>query len=153
LKFLKTIEQAYKKAPNYSVIADLVQGVINCQHTSISEIATKSIQDVATYLGLHTEIINTSSHYGNDNLSGQDRVLDICIKEGADYYVNSIGGKDLYSKETFRKHGIQLDFIKPKDIKYKQFENEFIPWLSIIDVLMFNDIESTRGILEQYSFV
>ncbi len=36
-------------------------------------------------------------------------------------------------------------------IKYKQFNNEFVPWLSIIDVMMFNSKEQIQEYLNKYT--
>jgi hypothetical protein len=33
---------------------------------------------------------------------------------------------------------------------YKQFNNEFIPYLSIIDIMMFNSREGIKEMLEKY---
>ncbi len=51
---------------------------------------------------------------------------------------------ELYSKETFREQGIDLKFIQSKPFEYTQFSNEFVPWLSIIDVMMFNPLGTIR---------
>ena len=69
------------------------------------------------------------------------------------HYINSIGGETLYSKDVFKENGITLSFIKPKLVEYKQFENQFVPWLSIIDVLMFNSVEKTREMLQEYELI
>ena len=39
------------------------------------------------------------------------------------------------------------------NIKYKQFDNEFVPYLSIIDVLMFNSKIEVQNLLKDYSFI
>ncbi|HOA81203.1 MAG TPA: WbqC family protein, partial [Defluviitaleaceae bacterium] len=44
-----------------------------------------------------------------------------------------------------------LNFLKTDDIKYQQFGDEFIPNLSIIDVMMFNSREKIQELLEQYT--
>ena len=49
---------------------------------------------------------------------------------GGDVYINSIGGINLYSKEVFKKEGIELYFIKTHDFTYKQYGDDFIPNLS-----------------------
>lgn len=67
-----------------------------------------------------------------------------------DSYINPIGGKELYDKEIFKKEGIDLRFIKSKNIEYTQFDHEFVPWLSIIDILMFNEIEQVKSYLTEY---
>lgn len=68
-------------------------------------------------------------------------------------YVNPIGGQELYDKEFFEENGIELSFIKTLPIEYRQFKNEFMPWLSMIDVLMFNSIEETQVLLNKYELV
>ena len=68
-------------------------------------------------------------------------------------YINPIGGMEIYSKKAFEESDIQLRFIRTKDIFYKQFENAFIPNLSIIDVMMFNSIEDIGQMLEKYELI
>ena len=38
-----------------------------------------------------------------------------------------------------------LKFIKSKPFEYTQFGDEFVPWLSIIDVMMFNSLDSIQS--------
>jgi hypothetical protein len=77
-------------------------------------------------------------------LKNQDKVLVLCEAVGATTYVNAIGGMELYSKDTFREKRIDLKFIKSKPFEYPQFGNEFVPWLSIIDVMMFNPLDTIQ---------
>ncbi|MBF8964217.1 WbqC family protein [Pontibacter sp. FD36] len=151
--FYKTIEQNYKKAPNYEVTLKLIQDIIESDYESISELCFNSLEQIMRYLKINTEIVATSRIYNNQNLSSQDRVLDICMKEQASHYINPIGGAELYSKEAFLKSGIKLHFIKSHLSEYKQLKNEFIPWLSIIDILMFNSQEETQLMLNQYELL
>jgi len=68
-------------------------------------------------------------------------------------YINAIGGQSLYSKEKFTENGLTLNFIKSKPIVYSQFKNQFIPWLSIIDVMMFNSPDEINNMLNQYDLI
>ena len=70
-----------------------------------------------------------------------------------DVYINPIGGLELYSKENFQKEGICLKLIKMNDISYKQGKGDFIPNLSIIDVLMWNSKEDVTNMLNDYILV
>ncbi len=137
IKFLRTIEQSYKKAPFFIAIYDLIQTQINKEHAHISGLNEVSTQAVCKYLGINTQIISGSSHYQNKHKSGQDRILDICKIENADHYINPIGGMELYDRELFDENKIKLNFIQSSAIFYPQFNNLFAPYLSIIDVLMF----------------
>ena len=79
--------------------------------------------------------------------------ISICELEKATHYINPIGGVNLYSKIDFNKQELILNFIKTRSIEYKQFDNEFIPWLSIIDVLMFNSKNEIVRMLNEYDLV
>lgn len=149
-KFLKTVEQNYSKAPFYNEVLSLLKNILQMEDEYISSIALKSLKLVSAYIGINTVFEDSTVIYGNQYLSSQERVLDICIKENANYYVNPIGGVDLYSKKDFVDNGIVLNFIKSKKIEYRQFNEEFVPNLSIIDVLMFNNISSIKISLNNY---
>ena len=59
----------------------------------------------------------------------------------------------LYDKDKFLEQGIKLEFLKTRFMEYPQFGGNFIPWLSILDVMMFNDVEQIRKMLMLYDFV
>ncbi|RPD46906.1 hypothetical protein DNI29_12145 [Hymenobacter sediminis] len=153
-KFLRTLAQSYSKAPHVGQVVGLAEHVLEkAAGHSISEVALDSLTVVQQYLGLTTEVVPTSSHYNNAELSGQQRVLDICRREGATAYINPIGGQQLYDKDVFRTQGLELSFIQARKVPYRQFKNEFVPWLSILDVLMFNSVAETRDLLREYDLV
>jgi hypothetical protein len=150
---MKTLAQAYAKAPHYNTVAALVGSVFATQHDTISQLATHSITEVSSYLGLNTEFVSTATHYGNSELKAKDRVIDICHREAADTYINPIGGMELYSKEDFRKNGLELYFIRSRSITYNQFRHDFVPWLSIIDIMMFNSPSEIRELLTAFDLL
>jgi hypothetical protein len=152
-KFLKTLTQAYNKAPFFDDVYDLVSGILSEKSDTISELAAKSLTETSKYLQIDTEFLFTSASYGNNDLKGQDRVIDICRREKATAYVNPIGGMELYNKADFGRSGIKLNFLKTGNISYKQFNDNFVPWLSIIDVLMFNSNEAVKTFLNEYELV
>jgi hypothetical protein len=153
-KFLRTLKQSYSKAPHVVTVTELVSQVLEqAPGQSISTVARESLSIVHRYLDLQTEIVATSSHYGNKNLSGQQRVLDICRRESAKTYVNPVGGQSLYDRDTFRSHGFNLSFITSNVTPYRQAKGGFIPGLSIIDVLMYNSIKQVHELLTHYSFI
>jgi hypothetical protein len=150
-KLLKTLHQAYDKAPYFEEIYALAEAVIQREHAgSIAQLALGSIQAVVAYLGLTTQIQPTSSHYRNSHIKGQARVLDICCIEGATTYYNLPGGYKLYDRDVFATAGVELGFIQPSIAPYRQFGCEFVPNLSILDVLMFNDRATVCSYLDNY---
>ena len=150
IKILKTIHQSYKKAPFFDDIYPRIEKILLTDTDSLNNILIKQFQMIKDYLEINTEIILSSNIKKNNNLKGKDKVLDICKILGASDYYNSIGGTHLYSKDEFIQNKINLHFLSPKEIYYKQFNNTFIPNLSFIDVLMFNSKENIKEFLNQY---
>lgn len=151
--FFNSIVFSYKKAKNYSKINALIEKILEKRPETISELAIKSVVEVAQYLDLKTEFEICSDVYSNTYLSGQNRVLDICINEKAITYINPVGGMELYSKSVFQEKNIELFFIKANKSVYPQFSEEFVPFLSIIDVLMFNDLEDIHKQLDNFTLL
>ena len=116
---------------------------------NVAELASRSILAVCRRIGVPTHVEPSSTIYGNSHLHAQDRVLDICEREGATFYINAPGGRELYSFDTFASHGIDLRFIRSRLPSYPQFKHEFVSSLSIIDVLMFNSPQQVSLLLKQ----
>lgn len=153
-KLIKTIQQTYIKAPYFKDVYSIIEKVLTYECNLISELAHKSIIEVLAYLNIDTEIIVSSEKLNyTKNYKNQERIIAICKELGATHYINANGGQELYNKEIFANEGIELNFIKSQEIKYKQFNNEFISWLSIIDVLMFNSKETVRQMLSMHELV
>ncbi|UFH52018.1 WbqC family protein [Spirosoma sp. KNUC1025] len=155
-KLLKTIEQGYRKAPFYQTVMPLTEKIVNFTTDSIADLVHFSLLELIQYLSLSTQLIKSSSIYENSDLKAQARILDICLKEKATRYINPIGGIELYDKSTFAEAGIGLNFIKSRLVEYPQGNrgtNEFIPWLSIIDVLMYNDVTAVKEMLNEYDLI
>jgi len=151
-KLVRTIQNAYVKAPYYADVMPWVEDLI-LHSATIAELNTQSILKVCDYLGIDTQIIVSSELDKDNELKGQDKVIHIVKKLGGDAYYNAIGGRELYDKDQFAAEGIQLSFLKAGDISYQQFGNEPISGLSIIDVLMFNSVEEAKRLLEEFELV
>ncbi|PWM79652.1 MAG: hypothetical protein DBY32_01960 [Phascolarctobacterium sp.] len=152
-KNMKSIYMAYHKAPYFDKVYTLVDEIYKYKTKNLSLFLINSIRHIAKYLGINTEIIISSMLSKNNELKGQDKVIDICKNLKATDYYNAIGGMELYSFDTFQKNGINLSFLKTNEIRYKQFNNEFVPNLSIIDVMMFNSKEEIKIMLNDYNIV
>ncbi|HEY1053893.1 MAG TPA: WbqC family protein [Emticicia sp.] len=152
-KFFKTIEQSYKKAPFYQETLAILTEVFQSNPANIGELCTTSLKATCQYLGINTKFIDSSTIYNNQHLKAQERILDICLQEKADHYINPIGGMAIYDKQLFADNKILLNFIKSKPVQYKQFNNEFVPWLSMIDLLMFCPVETIHAYLKEFELV
>lgn len=144
-KFLQTISMAYKKAPSFVETYLILEEIMQSNTSNISSFAIESIRKICNYLGINRNFhLSSELEYQRDG-NAEDKIISICKLLKSTEYINMINGRDLYSKDRFRKENMKLTFLQGKITPYKQFNDEFIPALSIIDVMMFND---KRTILE-----
>ena len=144
-KLLNQIKSAYRRAPYFAQTFPVVEQIVRYEDANLFRFLHHSIVKTCEHLEIKTEIKISSSLAIDHGLKNQDKVLSLCEAVGASTYVNAIGGKELYSKETFREKGLELKFIQSKPFEYPQFDNEFVPWLSIIDVMMFNPLDAIQN--------
>jgi len=149
-KMMKMIEMTYRRAPFFQDIFPVVEKLIRFESDNLSDYLVNQLQTLAALFGITAQFVLTSRCYENNNLAGQNRVLDICKKEGAATYINPRGGTDLYDRAAFEERGVELKFIMPLSIAYEQFGATHVPWLSIIDVMMFNSKNQLSALLNRY---
>ena len=153
-KILKSISLAYAKAPFYKEVMPVIEVVFERHYNSIAEMAEASVKQVASYLKLDRTFCNSSRDFPETKgLEKADRLIAISKKIGVVNYVNAPGGKILYEKPYFKESGVELLFIENQLSTYKQFDNEFVSGLSIIDVLMFNGKDTIKQQLQNYKLV
>jgi len=152
-KLMRTIRQAYGGSPCFAAVSELLESIIYFQSNKLDEFLLNSLRQLVNFLSLDVTIVNTSRIYRNSELKGQERILDICRKEQAATYINPIGGIDLYDKKKFSDKNIELFFLSSRPINYSQGKGDFVPWLSIIDVLMFNDVDLIRQLLSERDLI
>ena len=144
IKLLNQFKGAYSRAPHFKSTYPVLEQIVRHDDANLFRYIHNSIVRLSEHLGMKTEIRISSEIAIDHELKGQDKVLALYKAVAADTYINPIGGAELYSKDAFRTHGINLQFIKAQPFEYTQFGNVFVPWLSIIDVLMFNSLDAVR---------
>ncbi|WKY46924.1 WbqC family protein [Eubacteriaceae bacterium ES3] len=153
-KFLKTIEHAYKKAPNFGACYELIKEILRFDNKNVAEFTGNSLNKICRYLEIETPMRYQSEINPPKNLDYQDSVIYICKEMEASCYINAIGGTELYSNRVFDENDLTLKFIKTREsLEYKQYWNTFIPNLSIIDVMMFNSLEEIKALLTEYDLI
>lgn len=144
-KLLNQLKGAYRRAPYFSQTFPLLEQIVRYDDVNLFNFLHHSIARICEHLGIVTKI-KKSSDVGIDHvMKNQDKVLALCEAVGANTYVNASGGMELYSREAFREKGIDLKFIQSNPFEYAQFGGEFLPWLSIIDVMMFNPLDAIQN--------
>lgn len=144
---LNRIVGAYRKAPYFEVVYTLVESCIMTEERNLFRFILNSINVINEYLRITTPITISSPIPIDHELKGRKKVMALCKAVNADEYINPIGGVKLYQKDEFHDEGINLYFLNSGGFIYKQFDNVFVPNLSIVDVLMFNPKEAIREYL------
>ena len=153
-KFLNQLRGAYGRAPHFADTYPLLEHIVRYEDRNLFRFIHHSIACICQHLGIRTEIRVSSDIAVDHELKSQDKVVALCQALGAGTYINAIGGLDLYEREAFNARDIDLKFIKSKPFDYAQFGKDFVPWLSIADVLMFNSLDAVReGISSNYELI
>ena len=152
-KIINLIEHNYKKSPYFKKVFPLLEEILNQEEKNLAKFIGYSLKKISNYLEIDVKFIFSSEIDKNNQLKNQNKIINICQKLKATNYINVISGKELYDAEIFLKNNIKLNLINTNSFKYQQFNNEFIPFLSIIDVMMFNDLDTLKIIINQYNLV
>ena len=152
-KLLKTLKQNYLKAPFYKDVFPVLEEILNNEEKKLSKFLGFSLLKISKYLNIETKFLYSSDVKNDKTFKAQDRLIEMSKILNATGYINSIGGIELYDKEVFYQNDLNLSFLKTDQILYKQFNNEFTPNLSIIDVLMFNSKDNIKNMLTQFELI
>ena len=150
---MKQLENAYRKAPYYNDGMWLMEDILQVDEKNLAIFLEHSIKKICGYLDICTKFMRSSQLEHNHELKREYRIYDMCKRLGADTYYNAIGGQQLYSHEEFQNQGIKLGFLKSNHVVYKQYGEEFIDNLSIIDVIMFISKKQIKKMLSEYTII
>jgi hypothetical protein len=151
--FTKMLQANYAKAPYFRPVMKLVDKIIVFDKMCLSSFIINSVINILHYLDIRTDVRISSSLAKDNSLKGKDKVIAICKLLSASDYYNAIGGIELYDREEFYCNGINLSFLKTNISPYKQFKNDFVSALSILDIMMFNPPEKINEMLDNYELI
>ena len=152
-KLRKTISLAYAKAPHKDAVLDLVDRIFAYPDKNLARFIYNSLSVINEYLGIQTKLIYSSELEKDNELKGQYKIMAICKLLEATNYINPSGGQEIYDRDYFEANNIDLKFIKTDFVEYRQLGNDFIPGLSILDVMMFNSPEEVKQMLQSYTLI
>lgn len=156
-KWLVQLHAAYKKAPHYEAVMCMIHEVLDGKSSSMAELASRSIQKTFDYLGFEKCFYQSSELGMNElNWNRADRLIEITKSLKSNHYINAKNGQSLYDKSYFAEQSCKLDFLDPTLPFYQQGslkEDEFVAGLSMIDVLMWNEIKVCREMVQKYNLL
>ena len=148
IKHIKTINQNYSKALYYNRYIDEFSMILNKQHQYLVELNIDLISWFCLMLGITTKVIRSSRIINVGKAGKVERLVYICKELGADHYLSPAGSKDYIDQNNlFVKSGINVSYQNYSHPTYSQLYGDFIPYMSIID-LLFNEGDSSLKILK-----
>ncbi|MDR7119170.1 WbqC family protein [Rheinheimera soli] len=152
-KILAQIKQSYRKAPYFDAAYPVIEQCFLCPQTNLFYFTEHSIRLLCQFLGIERTIIRSSDIAIDHSLRSEAKVIALCQALGAKRYINAIGGLELYNKNTFQHAGLELCFLQSHVPGYRQFDADFVPYLSVIDLIMFTSQQQLKEMLADYSLV
>ena len=141
---LAAITQSYSKAPFFSTFIGVFEEIYSRQWNYLIDIDMAFIYVIMEKLNLKPGVLFSSKL----DVSGSEtqRLVDICLTLGATDYLTGDAAKEYITESLFQDNKIQLSYHNYQHPVYNQLYGEFIPYLSIID-LIFNHGPVHRDIL------
>lgn len=144
-KHIKTLEHHYRKAPFFERYTNEIAAILRKRHRYLAELTIELITWLKDTVSIETELVKSSS------LGVQGRKVElltnICKSVGAERYLTPVGSKAYIDENNiFPQNNIELEYQNFEHPVYKQLHGDFIPYLSVID-LLFNEGERSLEIV------
>ena len=147
MRHKKSILYNYARAPYFGEIKDFIESIFEKKFQYLVDLNTEIIKFIMNELEIKSKIVFSSEL--EISKKGSDRVLDICKAVDADHYITgTFWAESNLRVEEFKKSNIDIEFQKFQHPIYKQIHGEFIPEMSIIDLLFNEGRKEAKKILQ-----
>lgn len=143
-KHRTTIKINYQNAPFFQKYWEKIEHILNSKWEKLIDLNLTLIEFFNFELGIKTKTVRSSELQINS--TGSQRLLEICQKLNADTYLSGPLGKNYLDEKIFSSASISIVYEKFEHPQYHQMRENFIPNLSIID-LLFNEGAKSKDIL------
>lgn len=134
-KQVAAIEQAYAKAESFKDFWPMIRDVLNMDWSMLSPLNTALIRELGRMLGCTAPLYLASEMQTRvDDPTG--RLIALCRELGGDAYLSGREGRSYLHAEAFADAGLALWFQEVKPPEYPQLHGEFVPYLSVLDLLL-----------------
>jgi WbqC-like protein family len=144
-KHFKSIQYAYQKADYYRDYIESLESILLGEpFETLAELNLAMLRFLMRCLQLETPVVRASECAFKGTKS--DLVLDMCVKLKADVYIFGAQGQNYADVDKFRAQGVEPYFQNYRHPVYRQLHGEFLPYMSVIDLLL-NEGPRSREIL------
>jgi hypothetical protein len=131
---LNKIKDAYVKAPFFEARFSQIETIILKPYDNLSQLSLAFIEAVCVLLEINTKIV-LASNLNDHQLQKNERNIDLCLQLGANTYLSGQGAKRYNDANLFAQHQLNIIYQSFESPVYKQLGNDFIPNLSVADML------------------
>lgn len=133
-KHLSSIEMNYKKAPYYELYMPRLKEIFAQDWDFIAELDMVLIEQLCKWLEIGTPLVRSSSlTVAGDRNS---KLVNLCKTFNCQTYFSGAAAQDYLDQDLFKGEGIQVEWQDFKHPVYQQMHGEFIPFLSVLDLLL-----------------
>lgn len=133
----------YKKAPHWHALEAFFTELFQSQWQTISQLNIHVVRSLAKILGIETPL-HIASEIGNFPEDPDERLIAITKHFGADTYLAGSGGHDYMDMDKYDRNSIKVLFQDYKHPVYSQLFGDFLPYMSVIDLIFNNGGESLK---------
>ncbi len=150
-KDLQALRLNYAKAPAFQEVFLRLEAVLSQPWERLLDVNVAAIETICELLGF-TRDIRFSSQL---DIQGErtERLIAICRALGADRYLTGDAAKSYLREELFASNGIELEYHRYRHPVYQQQHGPFVPYLSVVDLLMNHGRDSLKILADQDAFV
>ena len=147
IKHIKSIETFYRKAKYYKNYSGLIFDIINSKKNKLVDLNLDLIFLIKDMLDIKTKILRASELKSFGNKS--EYLSKICFEVGASEYI-SPPGSQIYLSDEFSdgKNIIPISYLNFLHPEYPQLYGNFLPYMSIIDMILNNGPKSREIMLK-----
>ena len=152
-KILAQIQHYKKVAPYYRRVVALLEDIFANDFEDITTLNKVSLECICKFLGFERNLeIFSQMHLDIEAANAPDEwALNICKAiAGATEYINPIGGLSFFDRNKYENAGIKISFQRMEITEYSQKRDVFESGLSILDVMMWNDVDEINRMLDKY---
>jgi len=115
------------------ILLEILNEIYSYQDESLLNFNSHAIEFIARWLGLKAKFLISSSFGAEGNKT--DKLTNLCMKVGAKKYITGHGAFNYLKHEYMESNGIDVEYINYQKKPYKQLYGDFIPYVSILDVI------------------
>jgi hypothetical protein len=132
----RTIVHSYAKAPAFSLFREHLEELYRgATHDYLSEVNRYFLTHLSRVLSISTSI-TCSSDYGVCD-GKTERLVDLCLKAGAQEYLSGPSARDYIDERLFSEAGIRLRYMDYSGYpEYPQLHGPFEHGVSVLDLLL-----------------